>query len=558
MRVSAACLLVLAALAAWTGAASAQPRQLPALAPAANDGLKRALTQGRLTEAQYALERARSLFRLGAVRREFGDVERPGPRDATLILRDLAVRLRELSGTERREAERILARPDMGGVPPGTGDGWTADEATLSPLCGADVALDANVCVHWVDEVGDPDAPPAVDTAPASGYPDQVDATLAELETVWDKEIGELGYRAPQDDSDSPNGAGGGPELDVYLDNIGTPDLRLFGYCTTDDPDAEDPFVFAFSAYCVLDNDYSAVEFGLPPEEHAFLKVTAAHEFHHASQFAYDGVEDLWFMEGTATNMEETVYPTVDDNVNFLDFSPLTRPASPLDRGGFGDSEYGSWIFWRFLEEKLYRGDPNVIRRVWNRARAALPTDPDEYSIQAVARVLRHDGIHLADAFVGFAVANRLRTYADSNLYPRTPTDRTFRIGPAQRRTAWQARRMKHLTTRYFSFRPRSGVPRRARLGLNVEAHPRGGRARVIIFTKGGSRSIRFIRLDRQGDGHRRVPFGRDVRRVDLVLSNGSSRMRDCFSDFFEPFYSCSGVPKDDRRTYRFRAILRT
>jgi hypothetical protein len=556
MRVSAACLLVLAALGAWTGAASAQPRQLPPLTPAANDGLERAFTQGRLTEAQYALERARSLFRLGAVRREFGDVERPGARDATLILRDLALRLRELSGAERREAERLLARPDDGDVPEGAGNGWTAPPAEQATICSADPAID--ICVHWVFGATDPDAPPPEDTTPANGVPDQVDVTLAELETVWNKEIVDLGYRAPQPDDQSSND-GGGPELDVYLDDIGTPNVGLFGYCTTDDPDAEDPFVFAFSAYCVLDNDYSAAQFGPPPEEHAFLKVTAAHEFHHASQFAYDGVEDLWFMEGTATNMEETVYPTVDDNVFFLNlYSPLTRPASPLDRGGFGDSEYGSWIFWRFLEERLYRGDPNVIRRVWNRARAALPTDPDEYSLQAVARVLRNDGIHLADAFVRFAVANRLRNYADGNLYPRTPTHGTFRIGPAQRRTAWQARRMKHLTTRYFSFRPRSGVPRRARLGLNVEAHPRGGRARAIVFTEGGSRFVRIIRLDQQGDGHRRVAFGRNVRRVDLVLSNGSSRFRDCFSDFFEPFYSCFGVPKDDRRTYRFRAILRT
>jgi hypothetical protein len=556
MRVSAAYLLVLAALAAWTGAASAQPRQLPALAPAANDGLKRAFTQGRLTEAQYALERARSLFRLGAVRREFGDVERPDSRDATLILRDLALRLRELFGADRREAERLLARPDDGDVPEGAGNGWTAPPAKQAQVCSADPTIE--ICVHWVFTAGDPDAPPPEDTAPANGIPDQVDVTLTELETVWNKEIVDLDYRAPQPDDDSPND-GGGPELDVYLDDIGTPNVGLFGYCTTDDPDASDPFVFAFSAYCVLDNDYSAAQFGVPPEEHAFLKVTAAHEFHHASQFAYDGVEDLWFMEGTATNMEETVYPTVDDNVFFLKlYSPLTRPGSPLDRGGFGDSEYGAWIFWRFLEEKLYHDDPNVIRRVWNRARAALPTDPDEYSLQAVARVLRNDGIHLADAFAGFAVANRLRAYDDGNLYPRTPTDRTFRIGPAQRRTAWLARRMNHLTTRYLSFRPRSGVPRRARLGLNVDAHPSGARARVIVFSKGGNRSIRSIRLDRDGDGHSRVPFGRNVTRVDLVLSNGSSRIRDCFSDFFEPFYSCSGVPKDDRRTYRFRAILRT
>jgi hypothetical protein len=544
MRAPAACLLVLAALAAWTGAASAQPRQLPALAPAANDGLKRAFTQGLLTEAQYALERARSLFRLGAVRREFGDVERPGSRDATLILRDLALRLRELSGADRRQAERLLARP-TDGDDPDTGDpqgyGYAVAEAT--PLCGTDM------CFHWVEST--PDGPPDADGNPAT-VPAQVLTTKMIFEEVWAAEIG-LGYREPLSDIDEPN-HGPDEKLDIYLVDIGGD--RIFGYCASDLGIGP----FARPVYCVVDDDYALNQYGAaPPEPHAFLRVTAAHEFFHAVQGAYDFFEDFWFMEGTATNMEETVYEDIDDNVNFLAYSPLTRPGSPLDRGGFGDSEYGSWIFWRFLEEKLYHGDPNVIRRIWIRARAALPTDPDEYSLQAVARVLRNDGIHLADAFSGFAVANRLRAYADGKLYPRTPTDRTFRIGPAQRRTAWQARRMNHLTTRYFSFRPRSSVPRRAQLGLNVEAHPRGGRARAIVFTKGGNRAIRPIRLDRQGDGHLRVPFGRNVTRVDLVLSNGSSRMRDCFTDLtFPPFYSCLGVPKDDRRTYRFRAILRT
>jgi hypothetical protein len=544
MRVSAACLLVLAALAAWAGSASAQPRQLPAPAPVADDGLERALTQGRLTEAQYALERARSLFRLGAVRREFGDVERPSGRDATLILRDLAVRARELTGAERREAERLLARPTDDPDPGGYG--YTVDEEP--PDCGPDM------CFHWVASTSDQ---PADDGDPSTNPPAQVISTRAIFEEVWAEIVtpvpAGLGYREPLSDIDEPSN-GGDEKLDVYLVDVGRD--NLFGYCATDDLQSPE---FTRPVYCVVDNDYAAVQFGLPPEPDGFLKATAAHEFFHAVQGAYDFFEDAWFMEGTATNMEETVYPTVDDNVNFLSFSPLTRPASPLDRGGFGDSEYGSWIFWRFLEEKLYRRDPNVIRRVWNRARAALPTDPDEYSIQAVARVLRNDGIHLADAFVRFAVANRLRNYADGDLYPRTPTDRTFRIGPAQRRTAWQSRRMNHLTTRYFSFRPRSGVPRRARLGLNVEAHPRGGRARAIVFFRGGNRSVSDIRLDLQGDGHRRVPFGRTVRRVDLVLSNGSSRMRDCFTDLFDPpFYSCLGIPKDDRRTYRFRAILRT
>src|SRR4249919_415778 len=94
---------VLVAALVLTGMAQAQSeeRELPALAPAPDDALTDALESGELTKAEYALERAQSLFRLGKVRREFGDVERPGPRDATLILRDLAVRTRQLTGGDR-------------------------------------------------------------------------------------------------------------------------------------------------------------------------------------------------------------------------------------------------------------------------------------------------------------------------------------------------------------------------------------------------------------------------------------------------------------------------
>jgi hypothetical protein len=540
MRVSAACLLVLAALAAWTGAASAQPRQLPALAPAADDGLQRALTQGRLTEAQYALERARSLFRLGAVRREFGDVERPSGRDATLILRDLAVRLRKLSGGERTQAERLLARPGDGDIQ--VGNGWDPAAVRAGPEC----EVDDEVCVHWVTTTAD---------RPTDlSYPARVQDTF---EAVWDHEVEALDYREPLPDV----GKGGDDRLDVYLDNLGVD--GIFGYCAPDtDYLLHHPRDFAVPVYCVVDDDYNGAEYGTPPgdppDPDGFLKVTAAHEFFHAVQGAYDFFEDGWLMEGTATNMEETVYPELDDNIFYLrHFSPLTRPGSPLDRWGFGNSEYGSWIFWRFLEEKVYGGDPTVIRRVWQRADWAL--GPDDYSLQAVARVLRANGRNLADEFRRFGEVNRLRAYLDGSRYPRTPTQRLFRMGSARRSTGWQARRLNHLTTHYISFRPRrNGVSRRARLRVAVDVAGRGGRASLIVYRTNGTSGVRRFALNLRGRGVRHVSFARGaVRRVDLILSNGSSRMRRCFTDDIAPLYSCLGVARDDRRTYRFHARLR-
>ena len=57
------------------------------------------------------------------------------------------------------------------------------------------------------------------------------------------------------------------------------------------------------------------------------LRVTAAHEFFHAIQFAYDVNEDIWFMEGTATWVEDEVYDSINDNYQFLAVQPDPVPA---------------------------------------------------------------------------------------------------------------------------------------------------------------------------------------------------------------------------------------
>ena len=541
MRIPVRALILAAALLPLAAApAEAGPRHtsLPALTSAPSDALTRALDAGRLSEAQYALERARSLFRLAQVRAKFGHVERAGAHDATLVLRDLAVRLPFLSRSERAVAQRILARPDdgPGGVP--IGNGWSAPPANQQVEC------DANLCVHWVDLAGDPDRT-------VTSFKDAVRAALA---TVWSAEIDTIGYRAPLDDSASPNHGPDG-KLDVYLEDLGN--LGYFGYCTSDDPDAGNPLVFAVSAYCVLDNDYSATQYGTSQTPTGFLQVTAAHEFNHASQFAYDWREDAWLMEGTATNMEETVFPAVNDNILFLQTSQLRRPALPLDRSGFFDTEYGAWIFWRYLEEKAYAGDPAVIRRVWERADASTPFAPDDHSLRALRLVLASDGKRLPNEYVSFGVANRLRDYQDRALYPATPTHGSYRVGIRRPSTGWRTQRLNHLTLRYYSFRPGRRVSAGARLRVDVDL-TFGSRARLISYADSGVVTVRPIVLGKGVRGHRSVPFGHGrIKRVDLVLSNGSYRT-ECWQDLDDPpFFSCFGTPTDDRRRHTFRASLR-
>lgn len=532
--------------AALAGTASGQQHPLPALAPAPEDALTEALELGELTEAEYALERARSLFRLGAVRREFGEVEQVSGRGATLVLRDLALRTAELGPADRRAAERLLARPDDQDVP--IGNGWRPG-APSSVTCGP------QACVHWVTDGADPDAPDVDhDDGPANGIPDWIDLALLTFQDVWFQEVDTIGYRAPLSDADSPNNGGDGL-FDVYVDDLGQD--GVFGYCTSDDPDIGVPGVFAVSAYCVVDNDFAAVQYGTAHTPEEFLQVTSAHEFNHASQFAYDWTEDAWLLEGTATNMEETVYPSIDDNVAFLYlWSPLNRPSTPLDRA-FGDSEYGSWIFWRYLEEKVAGGDPALVRQIWERADAALPGAPDDYSLLAVRRELNQRGTRVSDAFADFGVTNRLRDYADSASagYPSPPRSRSYRVGP-RRSVGWTTWRIDHLSTRYLSFAPTDRTPARARLRLLVTLPRHGAHATVVVVRANGTKAVRRLTRDDEGLARRTGAFGREqVRRWHLILSNGSTRTR-CWTGDGPPFYSCVGSPRDDRRPFEVRARL--
>lgn len=541
MRAKVSCVLVAALVFALAGpgeASAGTRHRLPALVPAADDGLARALRSGRISKAEYALERATSLFRLRSVRDRFQDVKRPDPHDATFLLRDLAARLSQLSADDRKRAERILARPSDGAADP-IGHGYTVPEAT--PLCSA------NICLHYVTSTTD--APPLADTANGNGVPDWVETAAAVFDNVWAVEKDAFGYRAPKFDFLSTTN-GGDARLDVYLSQIG--DLGAFGYCTTDDPDADTSY--DVSAYCVVDDDFA--DFGTAHTPQEFLEVTAAHEFFHAVQYGYDWLEDLWLMEGTAAWVEDEVYDLVNDNRRFLAVaSSLARPEIPVDFGRRG-FQYGAWIFWRYLSERFGHA---IVREAWERADGSA-LGPDEYSLRAVKGVLAARGFTFRGVFGDFGAANRrARTRysegSEGSGYPTPTAAARYTLTSSWRSTGWRATTLYHLTNRYFSFVPGGGVSSSAtlRVALDLPLKRAGSSATLLVFRTSGAVRVRRVPLNAAGDGAIRVAFGRGVvSRVDLVLTNASTRF-DCWWD---SAFSCGGLPLDDRRVFRFRARL--
>lgn len=518
-------------------------KPLPPLTFVADDGLFRALRAGQLTRAAYSLERARSLFARREARARFGSVAAPDPHDATLLLRDLALRLDQLPPAERRHARRILARPSDG-----SGDeygfGYRAPELSR---------CSQHLCVHWVSTTSD--APP-----PSSGVvPDQVIATIDTFENVWDQEIDALGFRAPMPDGTSPDD-GGNPLLDIYLADVGS--AGFYGYCTTDDPRVGRRY--DVSAYCVLDNDYTAGQF---PNQTplANLQVTAAHEFFHASQFAYDIFEDNWFMEGTAAWIEDAVYDEVNDNYQYLLSSQLSDPQTPLDLGfDSRGPRYGSWLFWQFLTELLggaAGADESVIKQTWQWADGAAGA-PDQYSLQAAATVARNRGSSLRVALGAFAASNYVvdTAYEEGAGYlaylgSRPPPSQSFTLDALQA-TASSSEVLDHLTHAYESFRPGASVSPGAQLELKVDGpnRRRGPVVNVIVFDPARGPRVERISLNRFGKGATTVPFGlTDAPEVVLVLTNASGRYASCGSN---GRYACGGIPIDDARTFTFSATL--
>ena len=519
-------------------------KPVPSLVPVEADALGRALERGRIGEATYALERARSLFDLRGVRARYGDVRRADARAATLILRDLVARLDGLTASEQRQARAILARPTDGAADQ-FGDGYTVAEAT--PMCST------HGCVHYVASTLD--APALTDVSPVNGIPDYVDSAVTTFEEVWTAEVTTYGYRAPKSDITSVNN-GGNALIDVYITQLG--DQGLYGYCTTDDPNTDPAsgyLYYDFSAYCVVDNDYA--EFPPPSTGLPGLQVTMAHEFFHAVQFAYDALEDTWFMESTSTWMEDEVYDAVNDNLQYLTDSPISMPDVPLDYNG-GFNVYGDWIWPRFLVES--GGDATIVRRAWENADASLG-GIDQYGIKAYATEIADAGAKFRWAFADFAMYNDAPTelYEEGSSYPIPPYSRRIKVTRGNG-GASGSESLDHLSSSYTWFIPGRGVTDTAKLWVVVDApaYRTGPEASVVVFYANGN--VRFFPLsvNKQGVAEMVVPFKKGVvSEVDLVMTNASTRLvnGECWVDPSWT-YSCAGNPTDDGMLFEYSAIL--
>ena len=524
-----------------------------ATTPSPRADAKQSVVSADRKAADNALASVRSIFTRSADVQARSTLDAGGV-EASMALRELARRADSLDEDDRATAVAYLGRPTDGKGDRIGGFVVKYDVPEATPVCNADL------CVHYVTTTAN--APSLTDTANAAGapgangIPDYVDTILRVMTSVHDTYL-DAGYREPRGDG----GLGGGTNLiDVYLAEIGT--AGLYGYCTTDQPNpTSGPDFYDRWAHCVLDDDYT----GFPNTPLENIEVTAAHEYFHATQYAYDAFEDSWFLEATATWAEDEVYDGVNDNVQYLRRSPLTAPFVPLDSfvggGTYAGFHYGTWSFIRFLTEKygtVQGSMPRLVLDMMKKVDGSLGAK-DQYSWQAINSVLRAKKTTAARQFLDYSVANRRPrlTYDEGRAqkYPTGPLQASTKLSPKKRRASFAATPTDHLTSATYRITPRALVRKstRLRLALDMTGTKTGSMAAVTVVPKKGKTKVTTIKLNKKGNATKAVRFSsRKVKYVEVTLANTSGKT-SCFQTASSP-YSCYGIPKFDNQKQRLSA----
>jgi hypothetical protein len=250
------------------------------------------------------------------------------------------------------------------------------------------------------------------------GIPDYIVMSGRILDSVWNHTVGDLGFHAPL--SDGFYNGGGNGLFDVYFINAG------FYGATAPDIIVDSIPCYIATAFMFLENDYAESYFhdynDNPLEA---IRVSAAHEFTHACQFALDlqevdGTEadpSFAWMEMTATAMEEEHYPNVNDYVKnyiifFYDY-PSWSLRTGTNKGSGTDAlgranyarnlhQYGSAVFPIYLGARF---SPQIIAEIWNRC-GQVPGPNWIQATDASVRAASSDTMTVQDAFQEFATWN--------------------------------------------------------------------------------------------------------------------------------------------------------
>lgn len=358
--------------------------------------------------------------------------------------------------------------------------------------------------IHY--DVTGSDAVPTTD-ANTNGIPDYIENVAVWADSCWSREVITYGYMSPPSDDTVGGGIG---IYDIYCREI-----PYYGYTV---PESPGPNAWNDrTSYIAIHRDF----YGFPPNTDpegnpaGAAKVTLAHEFYHAVQFAYDYAENGSWMEEGATWMEDEVYDVVNDNYNYLsDFFPVPQVALMSDAGLH---PYAAFVWPRFLGERF---GVDVNRAIWDSCISL-----NVYG--ATDSVLTGLGSSRSDAFAEFTTWNWITNtrddglhYEEAGYYPLISTMRSHNSYPVATDSSSQV--PQPLAANYIYFTPPLGSSGRP-LVISFDGDDSfPWRANVMARDSSGNYDVFPVPLDANGAGSVLVPdFGGDAHAV-LVPANVS------------------------------------
>ncbi len=345
-----------------------------------------------------------------------------------------------------------------------------------------------------------PNAVPLADDD-SSGVPDFVEWCAGYLDYSWQREIDELGFVPPVII----------PGTDYYIsfENMG-----YYGYTTP---------LGSGRTRITLHRNFLSFPANDDPDgdQKGAAKVTCAHEFKHASQYAgsnwWEGTE---WIELDATSLEEVVYPQTNDYKWYINSSgsPLRSPEQPLDyltMGGYEDA------IWQLYMAGIF--GVQILPDIWNH-RANNPPGPMTGTFDTILQDYGSsleetwglwtrwnyltgwrtwDGYGYADSDIFFACA----TVANTSGLPASPINTT----------------VSHLACRYGRHYALSGLEGSPKVIVDGESgiafHPQ-----VIVWKLDDTVDFYEVALDANNDGELVIatPYSA-IDEIGVTLPNGDT-----------------------------------
>jgi len=276
------------------------------------------------------------------------------------------------------------------------------------PLAGAVVSSAANslqsthFIVYWGNTYSttDPDWANATTVTAATGSyigsPKMVGQTLTIAEQAYNKEILTLGFTFPA-------GLSVGGRIPIYLLDSGAVDPG--GRTTMGANVLGVTGIGQNPIYISVSGDFSGTHSADPVDGatgfNKYLELTLAHEFFHTIQAGYIGfsqfdVGSSWWMEATATWMEDQVFPSSNDYLNFVS-DVILYPQQALATFN-GLHEYGAAIFIHRLAARFDNTTGSTVKQVFT----SWQSQPGSTWEAVVEPIMNLHGATLPDAVADF------------------------------------------------------------------------------------------------------------------------------------------------------------